>query len=284
MKCLFFISACILIAAVPSFALEYIVTETSTAPVIDGVLSAGEWDEALNVYMVYPDITQSPQEGAIPPGFDAPDNAADLSADCYLTWDYDNIYVAIRVYDQSLCWIDEQPLYEGTSGDMAQFCLNPFNVEGADVYGNGATIYDFVVDTVDSAGPSYSDRGGLNGVVAMTGTALADGYIIEAAISWSQVGITPHYGQVHGCGFVLIDTDNCESWDVLMADFSNAGAWAMFPTGGYNTMKLISEDGCGMTPFNQTDLNYDCHTDMIDFSIIAKSWLDCTDPANSVCW
>lgn len=283
MKCVLSIIF-VMMTVCQSWAVEYIVPQTDQKPTVDGVISAGEWADALKVTMVYPAITQSPNEGAIPPGFAAPDNAADLSADCYLTWDNDNIYVAFRVYDQTQCWIDEQPLYTGASGDMAQFCLNPNNAAGAHVNGGGATIYDFVVDTLSSAGPSYSDRGGLGGVVEMTGVALSDGYVIEAAISWSQVGITPKYGQVHGCGFVLIDTDNSTSWDVLMADFSNAGAWAMFPTGGYNTMRLVSADGCGLSPTSQSDLNYDCKTNLEDLSIFAQHWANCTDPADPACY
>ncbi len=283
MKSVSTILICMLIILSPSWAVEYLVPETASPPTIDGEFSSGEWDDAFHLYMVYPDITQSPYNGAIPPGFSPPDNAADLSADCYLKWDSEHLYIAFRVYDANVCWIDEKPIVS-IDGDAAQFGFNPNDTPGAHVNGGGATIYDFIVDTAEGDGPTWHDRGGLGGVVQLDGSTLADGYIVEAALSWQQLGITPHYGQKHGAGFILIDTDNCASWDVLMADFSNNGTWANFHADVSNTMILISEDGCGTGELSQTDLNHDCRTNIKDFAIFASMWLDCTDPADPICW
>ncbi len=45
----------------------------------------------------------------------------------------------------------------------------------------------------------------------------------------------------------------------------------------------LIEDECGEFPFITNDLNFDCYVNLLDFSLFAGSWADCTEPDITNC-
>jgi hypothetical protein len=263
------------------YGVNYTAPITSDVPVIDGDISS-QWSDAMSFTMAYPDIISSPNEGSVREY--VPDNAADLSAVVYLKWDNQNLYVAARVYDQSLSFLQ---FYPGpyNSQDIFQMCFNLLNNPAA-VSLQNAPIYDFAISDANDTGPYiYKHEGSLyslpNAVIG--GVILADGYTLEVKIPWSDFdGYQPTPGDIHGIGFITVDYDQ-NFYDTTMFDYGKNGTTGINIVSGWNTLTLVGDNNCGLWGIAAGDVNKDCRVDLSDYAMVATDWADCTDPANTSC-
>ncbi len=270
----------ILLASI-SMAATVGIPKVSQSPVIDGTLSAGEWAVSYAYTMVYPITTaQGFVDGVIP-------NAADLSANVYACWDEDYLYMAFRVYDDSLNWLTAVGAAHNGQ-DAVQLAFNLLNASNA-VYRTNSFIYDFAAQTSGSGGADiYDDRSNIGGDLlpnaAIASTVLADGYIIEVALKWSdfnRMNYSPTIGDRHGAGVMLVDFDSgvyhslLSDFGASMNDVTNAAA--------YNTWVLVTADGCGLNGIMAGDFDMDCLIGVSDLTIMAQQWLVCSDPDVTGC-
>ncbi len=270
-----------LISASLCFGVNYNVPLSFDAPVIDGDISTG-WSDAFSFTIAYPDIITSPNEGSVREFI--PDNAADLSADIYMKWDFQNFYVGARVYDESLSFLQYYP-GPFNSQDVLQMCFNLLNNPAGVSQGN-APIYDFAISDANDNGPFiYKHAGELyslpNAVIG--GTILADGYVLEVKIPWSDyAGYEATPGDVHGIGFVLVDYDG-GYYETTMFDYGKNGVTGIGTVSGWNTITLLGDNDCGLWGIPVGDVNKDCRVDLEDYAIVAADWAKCTDPVAAGC-
>jgi len=277
----------VLVVSVCANALERIVPFAVSTPNIDGILSSGEWSIALHVPIVYPDITTSPNNG----GFSgpAPEDANDLSADCYLMWDNDRLYFAAQVYDATVVW--SALLDPNNLQDAVQLGFNPRNETGNWNGSRAATIFSFVAQTSDSAGPQYYSKNhntsyGQSGVVNMSGSVTSDGYIIEGSINWDQIGGVPAFGDTKGATIILSDADSDPDLDkTYLADSSNIinSVNTIDNMDYWNKLRFIAADGCGTGALATSDIDKDCMINFKDFASLAETWVLCTSPVDTNC-
>ncbi|MFI4912913.1 MAG: sugar-binding protein [Sedimentisphaeraceae bacterium JB056] len=248
-------------------AVEYSLPYSVSSVSVDGTIGAAEWDDALEIPFYYPDIASTVNN--------APLSDSDLSADIYVKWDQQYLYIVARVYDDNLQWLQSAP-GPFNSQDAFQVCLNPYD-DAASVIFENAPIYDIVPQDSGSNGPQlYKHEGSgmtLPGAL-LAGQVLADGYIVEIAMPWSELGITPVAAQMHGIGFIVVDYDGGSSADTLLYDF-NGGITVIT---NWNTARLIAENGCGENGVYPADFNNDCKVNLEDFAVLAENWMVCTDP------
>ncbi len=208
-----------------------------TVPTIDGTLSAGEWSGAASYNLSYPAVLTRPFNGSRPSTWGAPVSAADLSADIYMGWDNDYIYIAVRVYDDVNVWKSNTGPYNGQ--DTLQLCLSPFGFAGTfnpDDPAATASIIDFVPQTLAGTGADFYGRGvaafsnPANIIVA--GSDLTDGYILEIKILNSGFGLTPAVGETIKMGLILLDMD--ASSPVGFSDTGTNGVWDVGNTASWN--------------------------------------------------
>jgi len=280
------ISVMIMMCASYSMAYNYNAKYIETAPVIDGVISAGEWTGAFSFTMSYPSILSTPYNGSSPAGWLTPANAADLSSDVYMAWDDANMYIAFRVYDNNHGWLNYAP-GPYNAQDAVQLMFNPGDFEGHfSTAGASATIIDFVAQTADSAGAGFYGRNDAvfmsDQNVIMEGTVLADGYVIEIKLVNQAFGIVPVLGESVGMGIILSDADS-GTHKYLISDTSTAGVWNVNQTSSWNGFVFVGSDGCGQYGFALGDIDKDCQVGLSDFSFVAADWLKCSDPEDSNC-
>ena len=278
----------LLALCVPVMAHTYFVPQATSTPAIDGTMSAGEWDDSVLIEMKYPEVTQSPQDGVLLYG-ETPLPAL-LSANVYAKWDSDYLYLAYRVFDNDKNWLTFYGAAHNAQ-DATQLCWNLGNDPNA-IYRVEAIIFDFVAQTKDSLGPDiYDDRSNqstdlLPNALIDADANLADGYLIELALLWSDfnynAGYVPQVGDQHGAGLMLVDYDAGFIYDV-MADFSDEGAFGSSAVYAYHTWTLVSADGCGKWGILPTDYDRDCDVNLTDFSQFAADWMTCTDPNDLSC-
>jgi hypothetical protein len=170
--------------------------------------------------------------------------------------------------------------------DTVQICFNPYNDSSA-TFEADAWIFDITAETVDTAGPDiYRHTGAFNSDPNIVKSVLddaSDNYVIETVIAWDDFksDMTALPGDIHGIGLMLLDFDG-SSADSLLCDFGN-GSNVINQPDQWNTMTLVGADGCGSQGRYAGDINADCYVDMLDYSLIASQWLDCTDPTNPDC-
>lgn len=286
MKTAFTIVSYIVLIASISFGYNYNAKYMDAAPTIDGVISTGEWDGAFSFPVQYPAILSAPYNGSVPSGFATPANNADLSANVYMGWDEDFIYMAFRVYDSEHNWVNSSPGPYNTQ-DAVQLLFNPGGYSGHfSSAGASASIIDFAAQTADSAGAGFYGRNDTRFTspdnIIMSGAVLADGYVIEVKLLNSAFGIAPALGQSVGMGIILSDADG-DAHKYLISDTSTAGAWDVNQTSSWNEFVFVSANGCGTYGLSTADLDKDCHVGLSDFSIVANNWLVCSDPAGADC-
>lgn len=257
--------------------INYDAEYTYNIPLIDGDISS-DWADATVIALSYPGIVTSPNEGSLTG--DVPDNYLDLSGEIYLKWDFNNLYFATRVYDENLQFTEYAP-GPFNAQDVIQMCFNLLNNPSA-VFAADAPIYDFAVSDANDNGPYvYKHTGALYRLLnaELGGQILSDGYIIEARIPWSDFDYSPNPGDVHGIGFILVDKD-LGGVETYMYDYGSGGGINIVSS--WNTVTLLRGE-CGLWGVPAMDINKDCSVDMIDFSILASTWLGCTEPTDPDC-
>ena len=254
--------------AIVCTAEQYIIPYSTENVTIDGSIDQLEWQDALHIPM------HSENMYIV---FDEPNDVADLSGDIYVKWDEQYLYIAARVYDDNLQWLQNSPgpfNYQ----DAFQVCLNPGQNPSATIFVD-APIYDIVPQDAGGNGPGlYKHSGNYMSLPSalVGGQIYSDGYGLEVAMPWSELDISPLPGQPHGIGFILVDYDESQGGaaDTLMKDFDGS----IGVPSNWNTAILVTEDGCGINGMLPADFNWDCSVNLTDWAIFAGEWLVCTDP------
>jgi hypothetical protein len=260
--------------------INYEIPFTSSVPDYDGVIGAGEWDDALAVSVSYEDFVIN-GSGATVHGTTPEPN--DISGTYYFKWDQDYLYMAFDVTDDVLMWRKDSP-GPYNAQDAVQLCFNPYNNASA-VFQEDAWIFDIVAETADSYGADiYRHTGAINVDPNMIESTLgSEGYTIEIGLKWSDIkpALSGKVGDVHGLGLIILDFDG-STVDSLITDFGDGANVIGEPT-QWNTMSLVGADGCGSQGLYSADINRDCYVDLLDYSFFATQWLGCTDPENPEC-
>lgn len=185
----------------PSESSDAVATFVTNAPVIDGALD--DWQGAAAVrsaHRVY--------------AFSGWDGSDDLDAVWELAWDEGRLYVAVRVTDDVHVQTQDGALiYQGDSVEL-QIDINP-DARASRV--NPATS-QIILSPGDFAGRSPSAarfRGTTDGELPHTpghsievaARQTPDGYVLEAAIPWADVNLTPGEGTRLGLALNANDND-----------------------------------------------------------------------------
>jgi hypothetical protein len=174
----------------------YGIPEALTTPTINGTIAANEWDDAYHMLL----------DASIDDGFgnvlwQQDPTAADLSVDCYLKWDATFLYLAFKVTDELMVF--------GTAhwpNDGLVLAINPLQagtVATADCVHN-----EMFRKSDNSTGLTSSWNAALAPTNATAvSTVQAEGYTYEVRYRWSDLGVTPVAGQIHGMVIQVNDKD-----------------------------------------------------------------------------
>lgn len=268
----------------------------TTAPVIDGVLNPNEWDNAMALEVIWPDINLSPKEGFVLEGV-APASADDFSSTWYLKWDASNLYIAASVYDSSPAFIETDGWYH--QGDCMQIGLDLTQTQPPIMSGTSA-LYDFAAETFDNSGAALARHyGGAKtgnftapelAAISVASTLLSDGYIIELALPWSVLdnsglGYTPSAGDTHGIEFLNIDFYPgggaiSHSFVPTFPDPWNTASWKTLTLVNTSTQHSSWAWNTGIQnyPIIQADLEPDGIINIADLAVLAEHWLEGVAP------
>ncbi len=251
---------------------NYNVPAAVITPVIDGVVSAGEWSDAKLIQMVYPSFATLPNVGTN--YLTEADNAADFSLFWYAKWDSNNLYLMGSIKDD---------IYNAVLGqDEPQLCFN-YNNAGT-TYLVDACVwnlrYDGSIITNTTNPAAYAPSAA---TVTRT-TATADGYIVELKLAWDDFSVSyvPAVNDIHGFGLACQDHDAGGVRQHFYADFG-AGTLQMNNLSTWNTITLVDTLASGENGYYYTDVNQDAEISLLDYATIADQWLSCTDPEGVDC-
>ncbi|WP_168735711.1 sugar-binding protein [Cohnella fermenti] len=175
--------------------------EASTSPVIDGSLSAGEWDDAFSF-----ELDQASQAHLSDWG-----GTSDLSGTGYVRWDDDNFYLAVKAKDNT--HVQSGSGSDIWGGDSIQFALQPGRKAGGAALGyneiglglnpnSGAILWRWTAATrtANLSGAAYA--------VARDDSQATTVY--ELAIPWDALlpdGMTAAVGADFGFSLLINDND-----------------------------------------------------------------------------
>lgn len=171
-----------------------------TAPVIDGDLS--EWRVLANT------------ADAVVYGASHWSGASDLSATFALGWDDANLYLAVSVRDDVLA--QTQTGESIFRGDSVEFLLDgalqadrQHEKLSGDDYQVGLSPGDLAVATVTAQAYIWFPAGQTGSLPAaqLAASATVDGYVLEAAVPWDALGVTPATGREYGFALSVSDND-----------------------------------------------------------------------------
>ena len=162
--------------------------------------------------------------------FAGSDNTATVS----LTWDGNNLYLGFDITDanlQSVGTDEYDPLH---TDDSIEIYLDTENDGGTAMQ---VDDYHFIInlngalvdDQGTGSGKDYSWTGHIDYAIDLGGTLnddsdTDDGYVMEVAIPWSDIGGAPLTGDVMGLDMVVNDDDGTE---VQSFDWCNLASWAV---------------------------------------------------------
>jgi hypothetical protein len=160
-------------------------------------------------------------------------SAADLSASVWLAWRADTLYVAATVTDDHLC---QSQRGEGIwRGDHVMLFLDviPEDEPQRDAFGRGQFQIAFSPGNFSHTGDlgvdcppevyCYQPRAARLTSARIAATQTPQGYDLEAAIPWSEVGVrTPAAGMVLRFEVAVSDSDSAESRQEIMMTSSTA--------------------------------------------------------------
>jgi hypothetical protein len=169
---------------------------------VDGAL--GDWSAVVNAITIG-QLTQ------VVAGADAWTGSADISGTVRLAWREDHLYLAAEVKDDKILHGDSLVLYldamPDVDPDRATFGTGQFQVVlSPGNFGAPGDPRGDVAPTIHGDLPDGMDLG--DALVASAQTA--EGWILEAAIPWITLGVTPVEGLVLSIEICLVDTDTSE--------------------------------------------------------------------------
>lgn len=188
--------------ATPLPATETIVVPRTAAPAaIDGTLD--DWPAAALAASRYPVYNAAAWEGE-----------QDLWATWWLAWDEDNLYLATRVQDESHVQTEQgTQIYKGDSVEV-QIDTNPQSgarqvnpdtfqliLSPGDFAGRPASVALFQ-GAADGSLPYVEEQG-----IVVASAPDGQGYLLEALIPWSDLGMTPQPGMRLGVALNANDND-----------------------------------------------------------------------------
>jgi len=190
------------------------------APTIDGIVSLGEWGDAFELPMAWPDLGVLPNVGSLS-GDALEATPSDISAVFSFKWDATNLYILAEVTDDILI----KPDAAGSAGypdDHFLLGLDP-DVTDGDI---AASVFltEFGINTNDVAAAYYNGNAIANPALndfsnhEVEGSIVAGGYVIELALRWADLGvISPVATDMIGVSILLFDNDVDDgNRDILM--------------------------------------------------------------------
>lgn len=177
------------------------------APTIDGTLDVGEWGDAFELPMQWPDLGILPNVGAVSNGNEALADPADISGTFHYKWDADYLYVGFAITDDAFI----APTGGGYPDDHVLFGFNP-------------SIANTVLDDtlrfemwVDGSGTAqtviYNNAGGDLVLTSSDFAGSIDGtnWNFEAKLKWTEIlnngAYVPADGDTFGTALLLCDND-----------------------------------------------------------------------------
>jgi len=177
------------------------------APTIDGTLNVGEWGDAFELPMQWPDLGILPNVGAVSNGNEALADPADISGTFHYKWDADYLYVGFAITDDAFI----APTGGGYPDDHVLFGFNP-------------SIANTVLDDtlrfemwVDGSGTAqtviYNNAGGDLVLTSSDFAGSIDGtnWNFEAKLKWTEIlnngAYVPADGDTFGTALLLCDND-----------------------------------------------------------------------------
>lgn len=212
---------------------------TVVTPVVDGIKSLGEWGDAIQLPMRWPELGILPNVGGIKytsdDGSGSPSTVADsqpddISAVFSFKWDATNLYLLAEVTDDVVIK-PEPPSPTRTKAFPDDHFILAIDPDQSDVDANASVfIAEFAIANDDSAKVYYrSDLGiadpVLNDLVnhSISGGEVAGGYLIEMAFNWADLGVTnPVADDTIGISILLIDNDaDDDRRDIIMNSYGD---------------------------------------------------------------
>jgi LmbE family N-acetylglucosaminyl deacetylase len=174
----------------------------------------------------------------------APDSPADLSAEARLGWDAENLYVGVRVRDETVvCNIAPDDVKSQLRSDAVGITVDPSG--GSRDTSTTLQFAAFPCTTAGWGARGFRDADQRPGLIEETapGAKVAskrtdDGYTLEVALPWSALPSRPRPGATIGLNVVLYDGDQKDARPG--ANISETGlAWAAFEWGGKQALPWL---------------------------------------------
>lgn len=168
------------------------------------------------------------------------DNTFDFAA----TYDNTYLYVAVNVnetyvYNQNLGWLyEDSDVNTPWEDDALEIFIDPKN--GYPLFQAIINPKGFNIPATLWTNGNYSKDGILFASAFYTGTKYVHQYIVEMAIPWSKLGITPASGVKFGFDIAVDDDDNGGGRDGQIAWKGTANDWNS--TANYGKVKLNAAD------------------------------------------
>ncbi len=260
-----------------------------SAPTIDGTLSAGEWDDAKVISLVYPDVVTPPQIGSLK--YAEPIDLNDFSVYYYYKWDATYLYCGVKVLDDVLLFSDN--FYPDDHVTMAM------NLNRAGTTAIQCAMYEYsrsstgttqIQNRVDLFDPNQNPDNAIIASGILLDGLIPIGWTYEAALKWTDwnAGYSPIVGDTHGMYHLAIDNDgsigDTTNRPVTHTFLSDAGGLGEITAPAiYRVVTLTSGLACGDLGYVDGDVDGNCKVNLLDFEKIASDWLGCTDPLGVGC-
>ncbi|MDD5368654.1 MAG: sugar-binding protein [Anaerolineaceae bacterium] len=183
-------------AARPSWTASYL----STVPTIDG-----PWDDWKTTQFPIKNVVWGPKNWT---------GKADLEGAFRIGWDTNNLYLAVKVTDDH--YVQNAKGADLFKGDSLELLVDA-NLNG-DIATQALSADDYQVG-ISAGNPAPgenmeayrwfpSSKAGSLTNVKIGAISMSDGYRVEAAIPWTDLGVTPADGQQIGFALSISDNDN----------------------------------------------------------------------------
>jgi hypothetical protein len=196
--------------------------EFKSPPQIDGKLE--EWKNILPVNLI-------PDQAHVVVGNNKYNGSKDLSGKVFLGWDRNNLYIALKITDDIINQtIRGKNLYQGDhvelfiDTDITDTATTIFNEDDFQIGlspGNLAGTGDFLLD-IDPEAFIWTPASKVNKTpeIKIASSRTADGYIIEAAVPFSVLGIKPAKEVKFRLDVCISDTDELDGQQETVTSLS----------------------------------------------------------------